>query len=113
MQSYSSNIWFKCFALLLVMTLSLPSAIKLAHTFEDHDHRHEVCINASSMHLHSLDLDCEFSKFKTSNSEDLPNFDYDLTYEELRINRFNNGLYHFSYNHRQLPFSLRGPPLMT
>ena len=113
MQSFLGNIFIKSFAVLLVMVLTLPSAIKLGHAFEHHDHKHEVCTNPSSAHLHTLDIDCEFSKFKTNNSEDLPRFDFDISFSEPDNHQFNNGLYNFTYNHRQLPFSLRGPPLLT
>ena len=94
-------------SLVLVICLLIPSCIKLAHVFEDH--KHEVCINKSSIHIHTLDLDCEFYKFKIANQllHKFKNVDF------VSIKN-NHGVidsqYHFISQYQRLHFSLRGPP---
>lgn len=94
-------------SLLLVVSLLVPSAVKLAHVFEDH--KHEVCLDNSSTHLHTLDLDCEFYKFKISSQ---------LFHKFKNVNFINiednhgitDSQYHFISQYQRLQFSLRGPP---
>ena len=95
-------------SLTLVICLLIPSGVKLAHVFENH--KHEVCTNKSSVHFHSLDLDCEFYKFKIANQ-------LLHTFKNIElINTINNhgiteSQYQFISQYQQLQFSLRGPPI--
>ncbi|PNQ73133.1 hypothetical protein C1T31_09095 [Hanstruepera neustonica] len=94
-------------SLLLVVSLLVPSAVKFAHAFENH--KHEVCTNKSSVHIHTLDLDCEFYKFKIANQfvHKFKNVDF-INIED------NHGItesqYQFISEYQRLQFSLRGPP---
>lgn len=101
---------FKCFTILIVMVLIAPAVVKLGHAFENH--KHEICVDNSSAHLHTLDLDCEFYKFNISNPLLIPNFQYEISFIDSYSTIKNFGLYNFKYNHQQLYFSLRGPPLV-
>lgn len=49
-------------AVLLTAAILLPTSVKFAHIFEDH--KHELCEDFNTVHIHDLDLDCEFYKFK-------------------------------------------------
>jgi len=104
------HIAFRAVTLLLVFTLLLPSFVKFSHVFEHH--QHEVCNGEITTHLHATDVDCEFYKFKL-------NTQYHTLYEyfELPIEvvnfKPNTSLYNFLNNHRQLSFSLRGPPVLV
>lgn len=95
-------------SLVLVICLLVPSAVKLAHVFEDH--KHEVCTNKSSTHIHTLDLDCEFYKFKTSSQvlNVFKNINFHLVINNHGII---NAQYQFISEFQRLQFSLRGPPM--
>lgn len=86
----------------------LPSAIKVGHVFENH--KHEVCIDNSTTHLHTLDLDCEFYKFKIGNQTYpiLENHEFYILEptQQLTVNSYN-----FLSQFQRLHFSLRGPPV--
>ena len=102
------DILFKSFTILVVMVLLAPSLVKLGHAFENH--KHEVCIDNSSSHLHALDLECEFYKFNISNPLLLSKFQYEIPFIDYYSSTETIGLYNFDYNHQQLYFSLRAPP---
>lgn len=108
MQKPLKHIVFRSITILVVLMLIAPSVVKLGHAFEDHEH--EVCVDNSSSHFHTLDLDCEFYKFNISNPLLLPNLQYDITCIDYYSSVINNDLYNFDYNHQQLYFSLRAPP---
>jgi hypothetical protein len=104
------HIAYKMLTCLLVVALLAPPTVKLIHVFEHH--QHEVCIGGNTTHIHKVDLDCEFQKFQLNN--------HFLTPQE------DNGWFHiwnhhkpliltykFLNNHRQLSFSLRGPPVLV
>lgn len=104
------NIAYKLLAITLLVAVLLPSAIKLEHVFEDHEH--EICSDISTQHLHEIDLECEFYKFKL-------NTEYQIVFNHCKIlveeNYFKKDCtpYFFLNNHQQLPFSLRGPPILV
>ena len=108
MQKTLKNILFKSFTILVVLVLVAPSLVKMGHAFEDH--KHEVCIDKSSFHFHTLDLECEFYKFNISNPLLLSKFQYEIPYIDFNSSTETIGLYNFDYNHQQLYFSLRAPP---
>lgn len=108
MQNTLKHILFRSFTIVIVTALLAPSAVKLGHAFEDH--KHEICVDNSSEHFHTLDLECEFYKFKVSNSLLIPDFQYKTPIVNFYSTVENYGLYNFKYNHQQLYFSLRAPP---
>ncbi len=108
MQNLLQHIIFKCLTISIVLTLLAPSVVKLGHAFEDH--KHEVCVDSSTTHLHTLDLECEFYKFNISNSLLIPDFQYKIPIIDFYSSIENFGLYNFKYNHQHLYFSLRAPP---
>ena len=110
MHQIKNHIIFKWFTFILVLTLITPTLVKFGHVFEDHIH--EVCTNNQQTHLHTLDIDCEFYKFKTSNSLTLPHFNFDVLNTNSESKTITGWLYNYKYNHKQLPFSLRGPPYL-
>ncbi|MBU2938658.1 hypothetical protein KO494_03800 [Lacinutrix sp. C3R15] len=97
--------------MILIAALLTPSLVKVGHVFENH--KHDVCTdNLSQTHLHALDLDCEFYKFKlnTKYYTVLNNFRIDV---EENYSKINNTFYYFFNNHQQFSFSLRGPPSLV
>ncbi len=101
------HIAFKILTLTLVVTLLLPSAVKFMHIFEKH--QHEVCYGESDSHFHTLDIDCEFYKFKLNVPFTFPeNVTVLIAY--IEINTLRNKDYSFLSDYQRLHFSLRGPP---
>lgn len=102
------HILTKSLALLLVVTVLLPATVKAMHVFENH--KHEVCTEKTSdHHLHQIDVDCEFYKFKLSNTY----YDLPLTFDITFNDNFYSTSYHyykFLFNHQQTYTYLRGPP---
>lgn len=98
---------FKVFTLILALALLLPSAIKFLHVFESH--QHEICDGEVNAHFHTLDLDCEFYKFKLNIPFTIPdNIVQQITYAEIKP--VIPSQYSFLSDYQRLHFSRRGPP---
>ncbi len=104
------HIVFKLLTMLLVLTLLVPSAVKLAHVFEHH--KHEVCQGGDNTHIHKVDLDCEFQKFQINN-----NFTFSkIVLDVFQLNENSKTIvsqYQFLSKYQHLHFSLRGPPALV
>lgn len=98
---------FKVIAIVLIMAILLPIGVKLAHHFNHHEH--EVCDGYSETHFHSIDLDCEFYKFKLSKELHI-NLDNFAISENVANSYFIQTLRVLPYTHQHLSFSLRAPP---
>ena len=108
MRRIQEHIIFKLLTITLIVTLLTPSIVKIAHVFENH--KHDVCTdNLNQTHLHTLDIDCEFYKFKLNTKYHPVLNDYRIV-TEANYSKINNTLYTFLNNYQQLSFSLRGPP---
>ncbi|WGD34615.1 hypothetical protein [Olleya sp. YS] len=104
------NIIIKILSVVVLLAVLFPSAVKFAHVLEQHEH--EVCIDNSTTHMHEVDFDCEFYKFKlTTQYYSLLESD-DLILED-NYSKICNTSYNFRYNHQQLSYSLRGPPQLV
>ena len=110
MQNAKQHIAFKILSILLLVSILTPSVVKLAHVFENH--KHEVCLNAQTTHFHTLDLECEFYKFKVNNNFTFSAFNFEIAatkkvYEPIASQ------YRFTSYYQPLSFSLRGPPQLV
>lgn len=111
MQKTKEHIVFKLITLMLTLTLLVPSAYKFAHIFAHHEH--DICQGEKATHLHEVNADCDFYKFKLN-----------TTYYHI-VSEYNAFIkaclhsdpiitpYNYLKNHWQLPFSLRGPPALV
>ena len=104
------HLAFNILTILLVVMLLVPSAVKLAHVFEHH--QHEVCQDENSTHIHKVDLDCDFQKFQINT-----NFNQLQTVFELfQVKKYSKKIlsqYYFLSKYQRLHFSLRGPPSLV
>lgn len=101
------HIGFRTCAMVLAMAVLTPVGVKLAHSLNHHEH--EVCQGYAETHLHSLDLDCEFYKFKLSKELNISVYNYQNATNE--VNSYLIQTLHFlPYTHQHLSFSLRAPP---
>jgi hypothetical protein len=109
-QKTKEHIAFKMLTLMLALSLLAPSVTKFAHIFAHH--KHDICKGKKSVHLHEINSDCDFYKFKLSNSYCLFFSNIELL-SHTYIFKISDSLYVFLNNHRQLSFSLRGPPVLV
>lgn len=109
MSKYKNSTFFKSLIITLVITLLVPSFVKLAHAFENH--KHEICEVPQKEHIHELDIDCEFYKFKISPQIAIA-IDYDQSLEIFDLNTIIDSQYQFIIDFQRLSFSLRGPPIV-
>ena len=101
---------FKITALLLVITLVIPSIVKLSHAFAQH--KHEVCFGEAEAHFHNLNLDCEFYKFKLNNNY-YQAIEVATVTPTINIQKNNTSYYFFLITHQQDSYYLRGPPSLV
>lgn len=110
MHGLKQHIVFRISTMLLVATLFTPTAIKVAHIFEHHEH--VLCAGGDDTHIHKVDLDCEFQKFQINNHFLTPQ-DFGDWVQITHHHKTQILTYRFLDNHRQLSFSLRGPPVLV
>ena len=110
MQEIKGHIIFKTLTIVLVISLITPTLVKFTHVFENHEH--EVCISKEQTHLHTLDLDCEFYKFKVNNT-----FTFKIASLSLlpivNNHKVFSSQYQFISEYQRLSFALRGPPQLV
>jgi len=93
-----------------MVALLTPSAVKLAHVFENHEH--SVCDTPLSSHFHELDWDCEFYKFKLNNQFKVSKFAVEFI--EPKINTVMIISYYEIINvYQKSKIYLRGPPALV
>ncbi len=110
MNSIKQHIIFRGLTVMLVLIFMLPSAVKLMHNFENH--QHEICYGEAQAHFHTLDIECEFYKFKINVPFTLPeNLTVLIGYPEIHI--FNVKEYSFLSEFQKLHFTRRGPPIIN
>ncbi|MBT8273501.1 MAG: hypothetical protein KJO77_06825 [Bacteroidia bacterium] len=93
-----------------MLALLTPSAVKLAHLFENHEH--VVCDNPSTSHFHELDWDCEFYKFKHNNQVKISLNNFDLFANKSNAEMLDSN-YEFISQFQQTQTCLRGPPSLV
>lgn len=103
---------FKTLAFMLVLAVLFPSAVKLTHAFTHHSHK--VCDSDGELktHFHESDIDCDFYKFKLTNTQFLVNIDYTLI-ANLEITKTFSSHYISFNNYQQLTRFVRGPPQVS
>ena len=110
MQYIKEHIIFKTLTIVLVISLITPTLVKITHVFEDH--KHEVCLGEQLAHLHTLDLECEFYKFKINNTFTFKVLHYNLL-SIINNHKTFNSQYQFISEYQRLSFALRGPPQLV
>ena len=91
------------------LALLLPTAVKVAHTFEGHEHK--ACTDLST-HLHEKQLDCSICDFHFSIFDFTPQQQPEFLVEEFFKKTENLYLlsdFHSNFTH----YYLRGPPFFS
>lgn len=109
MNKYKESIILKSLIITLVITLLVPSFVKLAHAFKNH--KHEICVTPQKSHFHENDLDCEFYKFKLNKQYFSLSKYSELVIYSPCLSKINT-LYSFIDYYNKLSFSLRAPPVL-
>ena len=107
MHKIRQHIIFKLVTLILAIALLVPSLVKLSHAFNHH--QHEICKGEYKAHLHKLDIDCKFYKFKLSTPFSVPNYTTTIVIAEDNY-KIITSEYTMLSEYQHLHFSLRGPP---
>lgn len=110
MTKIKEHIIFKGAVIILVITLLVPSFVKLAHMFEDHEHK--VCVDPQKEHFHEYNLECEFFKFKINPQITEESLSYNFI-EIIKPSSVIISQYQYVSDFQRLPFSLRGPPSLV
>lgn len=107
MQNAKKHIAFKIVTLMLALAFLIPTAYKFTHIFAHH--KHDICKGEKSTHLHEINKDCNFYKFKLSNQYTFTFFNVELiSFEEDTVQIVSQ--YHFLSKFQRLQTTLRGPP---
>lgn len=102
-----THIVGKITALMLVFALMMPVSVKFFHIFENH--LHEVCLSKDAKHIHQLEKDCEFYKFKLTNHFSIKQIDCHIPLVTDETSEIISP-YYFLSDYQKLHFTLRGPP---
>jgi len=107
MQDNIKHKTIKTIALLLLLAIAFPSAVKFNHVFENH--KHEVCDAPLDSHFHEIEIDCEFYKFKINTPFVL--IINSINALEVKNNHKNTSSYYsFTNSYKSIGIALRGPP---
>lgn len=109
MNQLKKHIAFKVFAMLVVATLLIPTAAKVAHIFQSH--KHVFCTAKHERHIHNYDFDCQFYKFHVNAICTIPEVHFDIP-QLFQSKRTIEAPYVALNEHQDLHFSLRGPPTL-
>ncbi|MDX1362919.1 hypothetical protein [Arenibacter latericius] len=94
-------------SILMVALFALPGGLKAKHAILEH--HTFVCKEKGKLHVHEVELECEFHKFNISHFV-FPEFsgidDPIWTVSKIKIVDY----YQFLSKYQDLHFSLRGPP---
>ena len=107
MRQVKEHIVFKSLIVVLSITLLLPSVVKLAHSFSNH--QHIVCNTPQDTHFHSYDVDCAFYKFKVNTQFSIQFESFDIVESLISSDIFLGQFDLSSYTNPNV-FYLRGPP---
>ena len=105
-----NHITFRIIAIYVALLILTPTFVKFTHVFSHHEH--EVCLGEKTTHLHKFDADCDFYKFKLSNSLSCTFLDALFFSEEENIPKIISD-YYFLSAYQNLHFSLRAPPVLV
>lgn len=110
MNNYKHHIAYRLATLFVLVCLILPTVVKFSHVLSHHEH--EVCLGENQSHFHEIDMDCEFFKFKLSNSYYFVLETYEFN-ENIVSNKLQTKYHTYLKSHQQLSTYLRGPPCLT
>lgn len=109
-QAVKNSFIIKIVALLLAISLLSPAINKFAHLFTHH--KHDICKGEKSTHLHELNTDCDFYKYKVHHHYTFNLFEYRIFTPKIQSPEIISQ-YHFLSDYQRLQTALRGPPALV
>ena len=110
MKFFHNHIIVNALSIALVLFLFTPSIVKLKHAISEHEHFE--CTAVGEIHIHKIELDCDFEKFNLS-----PQFEPRLIQLPENFNtseyKVASQLYTFLSYYQKMHFTLRGPPSLV
>ncbi|EAR01185.1 hypothetical protein [Maribacter sp. HTCC2170] len=110
MKLFRQKDFIAILSILLIVFLFTPTIVKLSHALNEH--KHFVCEAVGELHLHEVELDCDFQDFNLS-----PQFSSSLTEAPDPLTVHNpkeiTSQYTFLSKYQKLHFALRGPPIAS
>lgn len=110
MKFFNTKIADSFVSLLLVLAILGPSVLKISHAIFEHEDTH--CVESGSLHVHGVELDCDFQKFKLSHQQ-YPVFCQIINFISFPPRDIVFSCYTYISNYQELHFTLRGPPLLS
>ena len=107
MNNIKEHIAFKAITFFLAILLLVPSAVKFTHIFSHH--KHDICKGEKATHLHEINTDCDYYKFKLINSYTLTFYHVELFSPKEKLLKIDSQ-YQFLSEFQRLQTALRGPP---
>ena len=107
MHKIREHIVIKILTLALGTLLLLPTATKFAHIFAHH--KHDICKGEKTTHLHEINIDCDFYKFKIATPFTLSQLIFEVFTPKKQFLEISSQ-YCFISKFQRLQTALRGPP---
>lgn len=110
MKFFHNHILLNVVSLVLVLFLFAPSIVKLKHAISEHEHFE--CTSIGKLHIHKVELDCDFEKFNLSPQlySELIEIPQPISLAQFKVYE---ECYTFLSKYQKLHFSLRGPPIAS
>tara|TARA_R110002049_G_scaffold273749_1_gene451572 strand:- start:6184 stop:6519 length:336 start_codon:yes stop_codon:yes gene_type:complete len=110
MNNIKHHIIIKSLSLLLAVLILAPVVHKFSHLFTHHED--DVCSGLiKKEHLHELNLNCDFYKFKLNTTYTITFFNFNLFSPKEKPLKIVSQ-YQFLSEYQRLQTSLRGPPAL-
>ncbi|NND79426.1 MAG: hypothetical protein HKN53_05975 [Maribacter sp.] len=107
MKLFRNRSFILSLVVLMVAVFFVPSVVKITHALSEHEHLE--CKAFGELHIHGIELDCDFEDFNLSpqNHSYLVEIPKPLIIEIPKRITFQ---YTFLSKYQKLHFALRGPP---
>jgi hypothetical protein len=97
-------------SILLVVFLFAPSIVKISHAL--YEHKNIECTVVGELHIHEVELDCDFQDFNLSPVYTSPLVMIPIPLDTRTSNKITSH-YTFLSKYQNLHFALRAPPIAS
>lgn len=111
MNNLKQHLVYRVSALVLAFAFLLPLAVNFIHNIE-HEHQYELCDNPNETHLHKLEKDCDYCKFKLNQNHHSIETNLELVRVVISTAPIYTS-YSYQHNYQHVSFSLRAPPVLV
>ena len=108
MKDFFKQVGTTFISLVLVLAILSPALVMLSHAL--YEHEEQACKEIGSVHVHEIEVDCDFHKFQLS-PQLYPVFANAVKTHPTLIREKDFNYYSFLSKYQKLHFTLRGPPV--